>query len=151
MPDSPQIIDLQALHRLIEHLPQSDDLTLIVLKGHLLVEERLLDLVGLRLRANDNALKDARLRFAQLIPLARVASGRDQYPGLWRALERLNSLRNDLAHHLEPRQVEGLAKAIIDDVGDIAGIRRSDPISTRLRGAVAFLYGALTRFKDPKP
>ncbi len=149
MTEGPEVVDLPTLRRLIEHLPQGDDLTLIVLKGHLLIEERLLDLVRAKLEADDPALKEARLRFSQLLPLARAASGRDQYPWFWEALEKLNALRNDLAHHLEPKQVERLSTALIDHLRQPADLRSTDSLATSLRGAVAFMYGALSSFKNP--
>ena len=150
MTDEPEV-DLFTLRRMIEHLPNGNDLTLIVLKGHLLIEERLLDLVRLRLGSDDATLNEARLRFSQLVPLARAASGRPGYPWFWRALQKLNSLRNDLAHHLEPKQVERLSAELVAQLEPYAGVASLGAPDVQLRGAIAYMYGVLMAFKSPRP
>lgn len=78
----------------------SGDLTLIVLKGHLLIEELLFTLVERKMDAPVN-LRDARLRFPQLVHLARAIYGGEELNKVSRVLLAVNSLRNDLAHRLE--------------------------------------------------
>lgn len=95
--------------RFFRLLPDVDDATLIVLKGHLLIEEQLNDILY------DTCLlpkyiDDARLSFYQKIMLIRSLIGQDLKGNAtedpWRSLEALNSVRNQLAHHLEPKDVE---------------------------------------------
>ncbi|MDD5058641.1 MAG: hypothetical protein PHQ60_12295 [Sideroxydans sp.] len=91
----------EAVERYFEHLPPADDLTLLILKGHLLIEELLRQLVDQAL-IKPMALKDARLETHQCICLAE-AMFYDRVPSwLWDALKKLNSIRNKLAHNLNP-------------------------------------------------
>ncbi len=81
-----------------EHMPETDDLTLVVLKGHLLIEELLVDLVHLAL-PHAEYLEPARLSFHQLACVARASLPQASDPA-WELVLSLNSLRNDLAHNL---------------------------------------------------
>jgi hypothetical protein len=76
-------------------------MTLLLLNGHLLVEELLRQLVDKAL-IKPAALEDARIEAYQRICLAEELCY-DQAPAwLWDALKKLNSIRNKLAHNLEP-------------------------------------------------
>jgi hypothetical protein len=91
----------EASKRYYRHLPSAEDMSLLLLKGHLLVEELLRQLVDNAL-VRPAALKDARLETYQFICLAE-ALFHDRAPNwLWDALRKLNSIRNKLAHELEP-------------------------------------------------
>jgi hypothetical protein len=90
-----------------EHMPETDDLTLVVLKGHLLIEELLVELVHLAL-PHAAYLDKARLSFHQLACVVRSSVQRESDPA-WELILSLNSLRNDLAHNLEsPKRDERL-------------------------------------------
>jgi len=86
-----------------EHMPETDDLTLVVLKGHLLIEELLIKLIHLSL-PHAEYLDATRLSFHQLACVARASVLQASDPA-WELILSLNSLRNDLAHNLEsPRR-----------------------------------------------
>ena len=93
------------------HLPSSDDPTLVVLKGHLLAEEILENLIKSKCRFPE-ALDGIEIGFFLKAKLARALIGNSLPNGLlltdtvWGMLEALNSLRNELAHTLEPRKLE---------------------------------------------
>ena len=82
-----------------EHMPETDDLTLVVLKGHLLIEELLVELGHLAL-PHAEYLDADRLSFHQLACVVRASVPRESDPA-WELILSLNSLRNDLAHNLE--------------------------------------------------
>jgi hypothetical protein len=109
MSDPPHLPEpaAQALDRLVAHFrPQQSDPTYLVLKAHLLAEELLYDFVqGQVLRPHH--VEKARLSFAQLIALAHSMHrfSADDWWG-WAALQKLNSLRNLLAHNLEPDNLQ---------------------------------------------
>jgi hypothetical protein len=109
----------EAADRFARLMP-SGDLTLIVLKGHLLIEERLFDLVEHRMKAPPK-LGDARLRFPQLVHLARAIHGGEDLDKVGQVLLALNSLRNDLAHRLESKdlhaRIAGLESIFADACG----------------------------------
>jgi hypothetical protein len=95
-------------------MPETDDLCLITLKGHLLVEEMLTELVGLAL-PNAQYLSEAHLTFYQLACVARSAVPLRAEDTCWEVIFSLNRLRNDLSHCLEPPRLiaclEGLWRA----------------------------------------
>jgi hypothetical protein len=84
--------------RLKRHMPRSRDLTLIVLKGHLLLEESIDHLLAALLR-NSAALHPARLSVFARLCLVRALLPLSEE--MMKAAEGLNTLRNKLAHHLE--------------------------------------------------
>lgn len=82
--------------------PSESDPTYLVLKAHLLAEEVLYEFLQSQSH-QPKYIEDARLSFAQCISLAK-AFHRFSRPDwwAWSALSKLNSLRNLLAHNLEP-------------------------------------------------
>jgi hypothetical protein len=102
------------LHRFVAHLPlETTDQTLVVLKGHLLVEEMLREFVDRRVRHPDE-LPDARLTFQQCLCLARALDEDPSRAKLWRTVEKLNTLRNKLAHSLEPKELDRHIKDFVE-------------------------------------
>lgn len=93
------------------HLPSSDDPALVVLKGHLLAEEILENLIKSQCRFPE-ALDGVEIGFFLKTKLARALIGSSHPNGLlltdkvWGMLEALNSLRNELAHAIEPKKIE---------------------------------------------
>jgi len=91
------------------------DGTLLVLKGHLLIEEILYNEVSARL-AHPEFLDKANLRFYQLLHLARAIfelptadeKRNKRIDIMWDGIEALNTLRNRLSHRLEPTDIENL-------------------------------------------
>ncbi len=83
-----------------EHMPKTDDATLVVLKGHLLIEEMLVELAEVAF-ANPQYLHDANLGFYKLACVVRAAVQLRADDTCWQLILSLNSFRNDLAHNLE--------------------------------------------------
>jgi hypothetical protein len=94
------------LNRFVAHLPlQTTDRTLVVLKGHLLIEEMLREFVSTHF-PNPHQLDGARLTFHQYLCLAKSIDTDPLREKLWITIEKLNMLRNKLAHSLEPKELE---------------------------------------------
>jgi hypothetical protein len=74
---------------------------MIVLKGHLLVEQLLTSLLS-RQCHSPGELKKARRRFPQKVALLRAMLFPPFPDEFWTFAELLNQLRNDIAHELEP-------------------------------------------------
>lgn len=98
--------DRDHLERLVSFMkPATDDPTYLVLKAHLLAEEVLLRFIE-RQAYRPRFLSDARLGFAQLVALSRSFHRYNKEDWwAWAALKKLNSLRNLLAHNLEPQDL----------------------------------------------
>jgi hypothetical protein len=96
----------ELLRRFVAHLPlDTTDRVLVVLKGHLLVEELLRAYIEKHVR-RPAALADARLTFHQCLCIARAFDNDPSREKLWLVIEKLNGLRNKFAHSLEPKDVE---------------------------------------------
>ena len=80
------------------HMPEIDDVTLLVLKGHLLVEEVLFALAG---TVFPNPQYLPRFTFHNLACVVRAVIPLRADDPCWEMILKLNSLRNDLAHNLE--------------------------------------------------
>lgn len=85
-------------------LPKTDDVSLVVLKGHLIIEEMLYALLEEQC-VDTESLEKARLSFAQLLHLVCAFC---KFPAIEHCAPQialLNSLRNALVHNLEPREL----------------------------------------------
>lgn len=139
------------LKRLLEKLPLGGTPDLVVLKGHLLLEEVLLDILKSAFRRHPQGIRDARLRFPQIASLVRGLVDDPKLDWLWLALDKINQLRNDLAHRLEPQQFERLAAELVDLVAPrVEGWSETPGNSPmeKLPGIVAALHGTLSGIDD---
>ena len=108
------------LERFIKHLPlNGTDRVVVVLKGHLLVEELLREYVNNHFE-NAEILKDARLTFHQYLCLSRGFSVDESNEKLWTSIEKLNTLRNKLAHSLEPKDIETKCQEFVELLSSFA-------------------------------
>ena len=77
----------------------------MLLPRHLLIEEILFDICSSYVK-DINALRNARLSFYQLYCLTKSFYPDDPEEWVWTACEKLNSIRNNLAHRLETESTE---------------------------------------------
>ena len=96
--------ELDSLARFSKLLFPKTDPEMTILKGHLLLEEKLRELLDMKL-PSPQFLEDARLTTHQVICLAEALFRPQAEPWLWDVLHRLNKLRNDIAHKVQPRDV----------------------------------------------
>ena len=132
--------------RFLEKMPRTDDLTLLVLKGHLLIEELISSTID-GLLPNPDALSAVQLTcFARIRLLMSMLPDDEIREGTLEAFEKLNAIRNKFGHMLDPPQIE-------DHIGAFIGMveRRMQPESTakdiplpeRLARAICFLCGQI--------
>ena len=141
-------LDMSKLERIAQHLPPSDDLTLNTLKGHLLVEELLEELIASHCK-NPAAL-EGDIGFSVKLKFARALTGAEELSVVWAACQKLNSLRNALAHRLEhPEAQKRLTSffAIFDDPHIDWERTNSEPAD--LKRALVFLLGAMQAIDKP--
>src|SRR5258708_10708533 len=108
----------------MEHMPVDGDPPLAVLKAHLLVEEQLWAVVSARLRLNEQLLGRFKNRFQSSRDIALIAEtlvppedvGFHKAEWVWEAIEKLNSLRNRLAHQLEPTGIPDRMAGVVNCV-----------------------------------
>lgn len=115
--DEPDIFGTFA--RFKQHLPLGGDFTLMILKGHLLIEEQVNRLLKTRI-PKFSALKNAYLTANQKIHLAEAVieethpDGEDAW--LWPAIGKLNKLRNDIAHNLSEPGIQDRVQDFVERV-----------------------------------
>jgi hypothetical protein len=99
----------QSKELFIKHFSKvPDELSLIVLKGHLLVEQSLTAIISHYAQPSADIAK-VNLRFVQKMALAKalVPSFFCIPQDFWNFVDLLNHLRNDLAHQLESKKLDG--------------------------------------------
>lgn len=128
------------VERISQHLDKTDDPVLIILRAHLLVEERLRDILARVSRAPEE-LRAARLSFHQALYLCRAVIGRQDEPA-WDFIARLNEVRNRIAHHLDPGNLDELLGSVITELGADYADRLETPLE-RFRMAVVYTCGYL--------
>ena len=137
-------------------LPRGNDVTLLILKLHLLVEEQVRAFVDERL-PNSAALEDAKLECHQAICLAEALSAEDIHAKVWEAARKLNTLRNHIAHTLEPKGVLDRMNYISSLIGVPHGMLRiegrspDEAAAENLSFAVSTLHGEISLFVKRKP
>jgi hypothetical protein len=129
-----------------------DETVLVVLKGHLLIEE-LLDEIISKFVFHPAYLDSARLGFAQKLQIARSMSLDEHSNNMWEIAIKLNSLRNELAHELESNKRNHKTQALIDsyfkeaDDGEHLALVRDQKEHVVLAFAVSYFIGFLMTFK----
>lgn len=86
----------------IDNLPETEDLSLVVLKGHLIIEA-MLDRYIEQSVNSPKYVEGARVGFEVKRRFARALAP-DKFAKMgetWKAVKKLNVLRNDIAHNLE--------------------------------------------------
>jgi hypothetical protein len=108
-------------------MTDTDDLSFIVLKGHLLIEEMLVELRD-KLLPHSKYLDELNLSFRQLTSIVRAASSTQDINQGWDLIFMVNNVRNELIHNLEPDKIEKLLTklfTIYRNVNVLPGLDRS--------------------------
>ncbi|MFQ5658705.1 MAG: hypothetical protein ACE5G5_14275 [Candidatus Methylomirabilales bacterium] len=126
------------LEEIRRHLDKTDDPILVILRAHLLIEERLRDILARVCRSPDE-LQMARLSFHQALYLCRAVIGRQDDPA-WDFVSRLNEVRNRIAHDLDPGDFDELLGSVITKLRRDYADRLGTPLD-RFRMAVHYACG----------
>jgi hypothetical protein len=136
--------------RFRHHFPRrSNDFALVVLKGHLLMEESVNHLLA-ALLYRPEAIEGANLRFYQKLCLIRALAPVGPEGVVFRvadAAEKLNTMRNRLAHHLDSPQIEAQTRDFLSlceepEDPEEPDDRETVPLIRRLRRAIVFVCAA---------
>ena len=132
---SPALLELMA--RVITHIPDNGDLTLVILKGHLIVEEEVNTALAARASV-PNHLRDAKLEFDQLLSITKAFYFKEEHGWVWGGIKKLNSIRNLLAHNMEPPDLGARINEFLELVEGHINSER-DSTAERLRRCIAML------------
>ena len=96
------IIDKEEVSRFKRLMTQTNDLTLLVLKGHLLIEEQLQGIINKAVSkpAVLVGLEKLKLKFYEKVMLSKAIIGQTERL-LWNSIKKISELRNDLVHESE--------------------------------------------------
>ena len=137
---------MDGLGYFLKHMPRSDDITLVTLKGHLLVEEQINMVLSMRLR-DPKELFSARLNFSQRLAVLRAVSGpAATLSHRFSAYGKLNQLRNKLAHNLDPAELEALATEFLTELEEPGYTQEfaKEKLGKRMKRCIALLCGELS-------
>ena len=107
-------------------LPDTPDHILVILKGHLLVEQEINRLIEAKV-ANPNPLNLRGLygpKFSHKVDLLEALILKPEPVELWELCRKLNKLRNDFGHRLSPNDVEKRMDKFTDDVYKVFAVTR---------------------------
>lgn len=105
----------------MEHLPYHVcDKSLIALKGHLLVETVLREYIYARVPHPDR-LRSKQIQFSTLVDFASSLEDSNEIQWVWKALKKINQIRNQLAHNLSPEKFESLERDLVSYVEENDG------------------------------
>lgn len=89
-----------------DHLRQVDGVALIVLKGHLIIESALDNIIGTFFFHAEHLL-GRRLQFHHKMAICRALSLRKDKERTWDLIEAITVVRNEIAHHLAGEKLKG--------------------------------------------
>jgi hypothetical protein len=137
------------VERFTAHVREFDEAAMVLLKGHLVIEELLNEIIGRGVYHPDLM---PRLDFSKKIQLARSMSLREQDDEMWKALVAVNELRNVLAHSLDPQRRKSKLDSLLAICRQCAApkevFKPEDPEQVHLAFACTFVYGFLSTFNE---
>ncbi|CAK1963716.1 conserved hypothetical protein [Vibrio crassostreae] len=106
--------------RFMKLLPTGEDEVLVVLKGHLLLEELLVEILNSSLsESNPLGIKvsASNMMFARKLELCWALVGhKSVISEVWSSLKMLNQIRNKMSHHVNPQGISDLIDVFVRDV-----------------------------------
>lgn len=124
-----------------QFVPESGDILLVVLKGHLLIEEQLNKIVEKSFK-NPQFIEQCGLRFSQLLKIAMALHYKEDRKWLWEAIGQLNGVRNDFSHNLDPAKVNDKIENLCRLVSSNMRVAETDS-TKRLRQCVGIILALL--------
>lgn len=108
-------LQIDGFRRLLMHLPDTADLGLIILKGHLLLEEQLTIIIEERMkRPSAIELQKPNWIFDHVLSLTEALCGGEVDDDVWKCLRKINKIRNNMVHKLEPKGLEDQVRDLND-------------------------------------
>jgi len=131
--------DDPVLARVSRHLEPVEDVMLLLLSSHLLVEQQINSALH-NILPGFASLDVGRLTYHQRIQLVRALDGSKKAEDALRFAERLNLLRNRLANQLEPIGIEDAALEFVNEMAISVPIKFDEALPLGLRMAMCIGY-----------
>ena len=132
----------EKLLRFSLHLPSDGGQDLIVLKGHLLIEEVISDILAAYL-AKSNPLGinlKNNLMFNQKMNLCWALTGDKFEDEFWRSVKLLNSIRNSMAHSIDPKNIDNKIKLFTETVIQYSDFNHQGYSDKDLEFSISWLF-----------
>lgn len=152
--------DDPVLTRILRYLEPIDDVTILLLRSHLIVEQQI-NAALQKILPGAGALDVGRLTFHQRVQLLRALDVNRKAEDALRFSDRLNSIHNRLAHRLEPVGIDDATAGFVNDVAAAISMKFEDtlPLNVRMASCIAYICGWLQwveqatsiRFRNPEP
>ncbi len=139
---------LEAFQRFLELLPHGKEPEVVLLKGHLLIEEQIRALIDHRLR-NPKTLREANVKIEchLAISLARAFFPPGHMDNIWEAVFKLNKLRNSIAHgFMDKQSLTDQIEAWVQNTE--TGARELKNTTERLEFTLWAIFEAVSSFVD---
>jgi hypothetical protein len=111
-------LDPKLVAKCMAEFQRMDEEVLIVLKAHLLIEERLNEILT-KFVFHPSFLEKANLRFHQKVHVARSFSLDQQDNRMWDLILAINTLRNEMAHTLQFERRKQKTAAVMDIYAEV--------------------------------
>jgi hypothetical protein len=153
MAEIPPVTERQvaAFRRFVNRLPHGRDIDLVILKAHLLMEEQINAILRERLQNPDMLLREEKFESYYRIRLAQSFFEPEYEPWVWETLVKLNSLRNRVAHNIDPKgrddRMKDIADCAMEHAGPI-GQRAVDDLRARIKPNTSGASPAQVRFES---
>jgi len=132
---------IERLSRFIKLMPSEGGEDLIVLKGHLLIEEVMSEIIDYHLdQSNPLNINLDNIMFSQKLNLCWALVGDKLDTKVWIYLKKLNSIRNSMAHSLEPNNMSRKINDFIENVIEYADSQDSGYEGKELEFSISWLF-----------
>src|SRR4051812_42644155 len=131
--------DDPVLARVSRHLESIEDVTLLLLKSHLLVEQQINSALH-KIFPGFASLDTGRLTSHQRIQVIRALDGTRKAEDALRFAERLNLVRNRLANQLEPIGIEDAIPDFVTEMATAVTMKCDEALPLHLRMAMCIGY-----------
>ena len=131
----------------IKGMENLEDEHLHIIRGHLLIEQRLRELINAKIR-NVDALIEARLTFNQLLCIAKAFYWERDSERLWEGITKLNNIRNSLSHKATIENYERDVAAFLSLIEGDDNPNASFSVKSRLALVMDSIYCRLCAYLD---
>jgi hypothetical protein len=144
-------------NRFMSEIAYVDDLSQIILKGHLVIEEIMTEAIT-RFVFHSEIAKEAKLQFHQKLTICRAISVREENNPMWELVAKINSLRNHLSHslndHERTKRINSLRSCYEQNFGtkalnEIEEMNQGSAMCMlAISGCIGFLHSFLSEIKS---
>lgn len=134
------------LSRFLTLLPRDKDLDLVILKGHLLIEELISEKLKALLKLNNplGIQVTERMMFSEKLRFYWSLTPKAMEDRVWQWLKELNQIRNAMAHSIEPKGINARIEQFSQEIIKYSKLEKMVAKERKVGFALAWLYVLLS-------